>query len=36
MFVVKLTKPVGGASIGDHDTLEIVIEENDYPNGLFK
>ncbi|XP_066912895.1 adhesion G-protein coupled receptor V1-like isoform X2 [Clytia hemisphaerica] len=34
MFMVKLTKPVGGASIGDQDTLEIVINENDYPYGL--
>ena len=35
MFIVELTKPVGGATIGDRRTVDVVIEENDYPFGSF-
>ena len=35
IFIVELTKPVGGASIGDRRTVDVIIEENDYPFGLF-
>ena len=35
IFIVELTKPVGGASIGNRRTVDVIIEENDYPFGLF-
>ena len=35
MFIVELTKPVGGATIGGRRTLDVFIEENDHPFGLF-
>lgn len=33
--VVELTKPVGGAAIGQRNMFTIFIKENDYPYGLF-
>ena len=35
-FIVELTKPVGGATIGDRRTVDVIIKENDYPFGLFR
>jgi len=36
MFVIKLTKPMGGAVIGERNQMEVVINESDYPYGLFR
>ena len=36
MFEVHLTKPVGGAILGKRKSIDIHIDESDYPYGLFK
>ena len=35
MFIVEITKPVGGALIGSPNNLDVFIEQNDHPYGLF-
>lgn len=34
-FEIQLTKPVGGATIGQQRRADVRIQENDYPYGLF-
>eukprot|EP00794_Sanderia_malayensis_P009868 gene9868-10878_t len=36
VLVVTLTKPSGGVVIGNKKSIEILIEENDYPYGIFR